>query len=626
MWLLAVIACHSSSGGSCQMESAWADEDGDGFGDRSHQAGVCLGAPGYVSNSDDCDDQDPAVHPGVVETCNGQDDDCDGNADTMGVWYADADGDGYGAGAKQLACTAPEDAVREAGDCDDGDASIHPGATEICNAIDDDCDGTDDNGFDVDADGHLSSADCATGDDCDDTDPTVYEGAPELCGDGRDNDCADGDVPCGLSGEYSLDGADAKIYGTESGEEMARQIQVGDVDGDGTLDVLLASEGAISWRGGGHVAYGPIAGTHDVDEIGFEAYGSADISAAGRSIGIGDVNADGYADVEFGAPYSNEAFVEFGPVTADFDLADSSLHYDGADVFGHGSDLADVDADGVEDVIVGAFTYSGGAPYAGAVFIDFGPVTGGNIRMLDDYDVKLFGSEVSLEAGRVIAAGKDMDGDGIGDMMIQAMGYSGGAPNGGGVAVAHGPFPDNLDLADADAFLIGDSPYASAGSAVAQGDVDGDGTADALVGAPIAGAGKGTPTGEAFVVAGATTGVVDLVDADVVIHGTNAGYLGMALAAGDIDGDTRPELFVGASWERDWIGVVHLFYGAMPGTWADVDADAKFVGTATGGQAGMALAVADLDANGLPDLLIGAPVESSKSVQWGGALFVVMSY
>ena len=64
----------------------------------------------------------------------------------------------------------------------------------------------------------------------------------------------------------------------------------------------------------------------------------------------------------------------------------------------------------------------------------------------------------------------------------------------------------------------------------------------------------------------------------------------------------------------------------MPGTWDDVDAAAKFVGTATYGQAGVALAVADLDANGRPDLLIGAPVESSKSAQWVGALYVVMSY
>ena len=376
------------------------------------------------------------------------------------------------------------------------------------------------------------------------------------------------------------------------------------------------------------MVYGPISGTHDVDEVGFMAYGSGDMSAAGRSIGIGDVNEDGYADIEFGVPYSADAWVEFGPVTADFDLADASLHYDGsgAPLFGHGSDIADVDADGVEDVIVGAFSYSGGAPDGGAVFIDFGPVSADDIRIVAEHDVELYGSEDYLEAGRVIAAGKDMDGDGIGDMMIQAMGYSGGAPGGGGVAVARGPFPDDLDLADADAFLIGDSPNAYAGSGMAQGDVDGDGTADALVGAPFAGGGTTTtPAGDAYVVAGPTTGVVDLIDADVVIHGTNAGYLGMSLAAGDIDGDTRPELFVGASYEGDGTGAVHLFYGAMPGTWDDVDAAAKFVDPASG-QAGVALAVADLDANGRPDLLIGAPVESSKSVQWGGALYVVMSY
>src|SRR5207344_3159237 len=144
---------------------------------------VCPGTAGYAANGDDCDDGQAAVHPGATETCDGIDDDCDGESDATSLWFLDADGDGYGVGAGEEACAAPSGFVAETGDCDDTDGSIHPGAVETCNTIDDDCDGTDDEGFDdEDGDGHLSTA-CADGDDCDDSDPAIYAGAPELCGD-----------------------------------------------------------------------------------------------------------------------------------------------------------------------------------------------------------------------------------------------------------------------------------------------------------------------------------------------------------------------------------------------------------------------------------------------------------
>jgi len=73
-------------------------------------------------------------------------------------------------------------------DCDDEDASVSPGATELCDDIDQDCDGQVDNGFDADGDGYLSAADCVDGTDCDDGEVGVYPGAVELCN-GVDDDC-----------------------------------------------------------------------------------------------------------------------------------------------------------------------------------------------------------------------------------------------------------------------------------------------------------------------------------------------------------------------------------------------------------------------------------------------------
>ena len=130
----------------------------------------------------DCADNDATIYPGATEICNAKDDNCDGNIDE-GVspltWYRDADFDGYGADDNSLvACTDPsileticdiilnpgcipmpaQQWVTQAGDCNDNDASIHPGATETCNAKDDDCDGSIDEGiptqsYYIDADG-----------------------------------------------------------------------------------------------------------------------------------------------------------------------------------------------------------------------------------------------------------------------------------------------------------------------------------------------------------------------------------------------------------------------------------------------------------------------------------------
>ena len=191
----------------------YADTDGDGHGDEASTVTACEAPEGYVESSDDCDDSDAAVSPDATEQCNESDDNCNGVADDGAedaVWYFDSDGDGYGdAGVTFEDCVAPTGYVAEAGDCDDVSAEVFPDAPELCDGLDNDCDGAidldDDDAveetFYTDADGDGfgdNSAEVVAcgqpdgtsrqGDDCDDVDATVNPSADELCNE-EDDDC-----------------------------------------------------------------------------------------------------------------------------------------------------------------------------------------------------------------------------------------------------------------------------------------------------------------------------------------------------------------------------------------------------------------------------------------------------
>ncbi|QLH46373.1 MAG: putative metal-binding motif-containing protein [Bacteroidota bacterium] len=143
------------------------DSDGDGYGNPNDSLQSCTQPSGYVFSNTDCNDANSQVHPGASETCNGVDDDCDGLIDenVQTVWYADADGDTYGnLNDTLMSCSQPSGYVALSGDCNDANTQVHPAATEVCNGIDDDCDGQTDEGLlntyyaDSDGDGYGNAA------------------------------------------------------------------------------------------------------------------------------------------------------------------------------------------------------------------------------------------------------------------------------------------------------------------------------------------------------------------------------------------------------------------------------------------------------------------------------------
>jgi len=138
--------CDGQVDEGCQVY--YQDSDADGYGLWHIQTRAMTKPAGYSTTGGDCDDGDPAVYPGALETCNFKDDNCNGQVDEgCQVFYRDADTDGYGLWHVQTrAMTQPDGYSTVGGDCNDANANIHPGATELCNGINDDCDGLTDEG------------------------------------------------------------------------------------------------------------------------------------------------------------------------------------------------------------------------------------------------------------------------------------------------------------------------------------------------------------------------------------------------------------------------------------------------------------------------------------------------
>lgn len=121
----------------------YVDADGDGYGDPGASECWCAASGDFaVANDDDCDDTQSGVRPGATETCDGEDDDCDGSIDEFTThYYADVDLDGYGDDST-ASCTSSAGAVTTDGDCNDADARIYPAAPELCDEQQNDCDAT----------------------------------------------------------------------------------------------------------------------------------------------------------------------------------------------------------------------------------------------------------------------------------------------------------------------------------------------------------------------------------------------------------------------------------------------------------------------------------------------------
>ena len=368
---------------------------------------------------------------------------------------------------------------------------------------------------------------------------------------------------------------------------------------------------------------------------GFAINSSGTSISSGLSVSAaGDVNGDGLTDLIVGAPNYSHSYVVFGKTVNDamnlsalgtggFEINGDSSSQSGTSV----SAAGDVNGDGLADLIVGA-------PGKNVSYVVFGKTSSAavNLTALGTGGFQLKDEDFSVSGYSVSAAG-DVNADGLADLIVGAYGVNDGAGRSYVVFGKTSSSAMNLSALGTGGFVInGGSTDINAGWSVSDaGDVNGDGLADLIVGAPL--------SNRSYVVFGKTaTTAVDLspsVTGGFVINGDSASFnSGFSVsAAGDVNGDGLADLIVGASQADTYVdvGQVNVSYGrsyVVFGQSTTVAINLSAVATGVGGfvikgfdaarLSGYSVSAAgDVNGDGLTDLIVAAPGTNRSFVVFG---------
>jgi Ca2+-binding RTX toxin-like protein len=516
------------------------------------------------------------------------------------------------------------------------------------------------------------------------------------------------------------------IQGDAAYDRAGRSVSnAGDINGDGYDDMIVGAFGGDdggTYAGEAYVVFGSASG-FGVDVAGRQVIDLTSLSAAegfiiqgdtandysGWSVSsAGDINGDGYDDMIVGAPrgddggsLAGEAYVVFGSASGFgtdvggrqvIDLTtlsssegfiiqgDATGDYAGTSV----SSAGDVNGDGYDDLIVGAYRGDDGGSYAGEAYVVFGTASGFGVDVSGRQVIDLTSLSVAEgfiiqgdvagdQAGRSVSSAGDINGDGFDDLIVgssrsSAAGYEAGEVfvvfgSAGGFGTADGAGRQVIDVASltaAEGFVIlGDDEYDLTGSSVSSaGDVNGDGYDDLIISSFAAygsGPSRYSAYGESYVVFGSANGfgsdvggrqVIDLTDLTAaegfIISGAQSGDLAGALSvssAGDVNGDGYDDLIVGAVGGDDGgysAGEAYVVFGTANGFGSDVAGRqvmdlAQFTetqgfliqGDAVFDKAGTSVASAgDINGDGYDDLIVGA-LYGDDGGNYAGEAYVV---
>ena len=455
---------------------------------------------------------------------------------------------------------------------------------------------------------------------------------------------------------------DMRVLGAAADDYSGEAVAYGDINGDGFMDIIIGAPNADpgdpprSNAGETYVIFGSSSPSSTLDL----STQSADITIygdghgwSGCAVSSGNVNGDGYDDIIIGASqfelpgpkyYAGITYIIFGsdslPSTIDLSTTSADITINGAaayDQLGTAVASGNINNDGYDDVIIGApYADPGTTPRAeaGKTYVIFGGIFSPLPYTIDlettPADLTINGADSGDNSGFSVASG-NVNGDDYHDIIIGAPYAHPGDPartDAGETYVIFGYSyspPYTIDLPSPYLTIYGDDSGDSSGYSVASGDLNDDGYDDIIIGAPLADPGDParTDAGETYVIYGSSLSsppyTVDLssVSAGITVYGNYAnGQSGNAVSSGDINGDGKGEIIIGARYADPHAptyynsGETYVFFGlaSPPRTYDLSIGPAHFTvyGDDVGDNLGFAVTSGDVNSDGYDDLIVGA--------------------